>query len=250
MDSSLFRRKRANDLRRFAQALRKSRLSCDLTELDAAVAESMGDQYDGNIWGYTVGEVIFRGPDEPDEVVPQGASLSRIALRVKLEGVCDRDGQEDPLNDLGVNLKLVADSENGRKLKLYWYMDRSESEGNELELPVHPRYHFQFGGARAKRADTGEIVLPSIPRIAHPPLDFCLAVDFVLSNFFKEQWVELRQNGDQYYGIVRDSQRLFWKPYARASNRGWDRVSDQYSWQGVQVWPQLIPEDGIDDLHD
>lgn len=248
MSSSHFRQKRLTELHRLAIALRNSQLSCDLSGFDYAVSDTM-DSYDGgDTWGYSTNEVIFKRPDQPADIVPKKASLSKISLSVKLEGVCDCDEQEDPLNDLDVNLKLVADSNDGRKLKLFWYMDRSDSDWDEVNTPVHPRYHFQFGGNRAKNLETGEIMMSSVPRIAHPPLDFCLAVDFVLSNFFKEEWLELRQEDDHYYGIVRDSQRRFWRPYASASGRGWDRVSDQYSWQVVQVWPQLIPEDGVDDL--
>jgi len=250
MSSSHFRQQRATDLYRLAVALRKSQIRCELNDFDSAVSQSIDSYNGGDTWGYSTGEVIFKRPDQPTEIVPQGASLSRIALSVTLEGICDIGEQGDPLNDLGVNLKLIAGGGDSKKMKLFWYMDRSESKEGRLKLPVHPRYHFQFGGLRAKKMDTGEVVLPSTPRIAHPPLDFCLSVDFVLSNFFKEEWVELRKKGDHYYGIIRDSQRLFWKPYADASNIGWDRVSDHPPWQVVQVWPQLIPEDGIDDLHD
>lgn len=231
-------------------ALRGSQLSCDLSGFDSAVSEAMDSGNGGDTWSYSTSEVIFKGPDEPSEMVPKEASLSRIALSVTLEGTCDEDEQRDPLNDLGVNLRLIGDGGDGQKLNLFWYMDRGDVKGEELRLPVHPRYHFQFGGIRSKNINTGQVILPSVPRIAHPPLDFCLSVDFVLSNFFKEEWLRLRRNSDQYYGIIRNSQRLFWKPYAGASNRGWDRFSEADEWQVVQVWPQLIPEDGIDDLHD
>lgn len=250
MSNSHFRQKRTTELQRLATALRHSQLSCDLSGFHYSVSDSMDSHSGEDTWGYCTTEVIFKGPDQPSDMVPKGASLSKVALSVKLEGTCNRDEQEDPLNDLGVNLKLIADSKDGRKLKLFWYMDRSDSGGSEVNTPVHPRYHFQFGGSRAKNLETGEIMMPSVPRIAHPPLDFCLAVDFVLSNFFKEEWIELRQEGDHYYGIVKDSQRRFWKPYASASRRGWDRVSNQHSWQAIQVWPQLIPKDGIGGLHD
>lgn len=250
MNSNLFRQNRAVALKRLAVALRRSQLSCDLDELDSALSDVREPPSGADSWGYSIEEVIFKQPDDPSEVVPEEATLSKIALGVTLEGKCKEDGQEDPLNDLGVNLKLIADGGEGKKLKSFWYMDRSESEEDKIEIPVHPRYHFQFGGIRAKGINTGEVILSSIPRIAHPPLDFCLSVDFVLSNFFKEEWVRLRTEDDQYYGIIREAQRLFWKPYACASKRGWDRVSNQHSWQAIQVWPQLIPGDGINDLHD
>jgi hypothetical protein len=250
MSDGNFRQERATELSRLATALRKSQLSCDIGELNSAASDCMESTGGGDTWGYSTERVIFNGPDEPDKIIPNDASLSKIALSVTLEGVCNEDDSTDPLNDLGVDIEIFAKGDGGNRLRSVWYMDRFESSLPRIKTPVHPKYHFQFGGIKSKNINTGEMVVASAPRLAHPPMDISLAIDFVLSNFFHDIWIDLRLNSGQYFNVVKKAQRLFWRPYVNASGEGWDRVSEIYPWQVVQVWPQLIPEDGIDDLHD
>jgi hypothetical protein len=189
-------------------------------------------------------------PAEQKHVRPSGATLSELVLNVVLEGKCVPTNQreQDPLTRLGVEIKILGVNAEGQKIRSSWYMDRHSSEP-PMKAPVHPTYHFQFGGIQSKQVDTGEMVITSAPRVAHPPLDAILAIDFALSNFFHEKWIELRMNKGQYYSVVKDTQRWLWMPYVEASDTGWDRVGLQHSWQVVEVWPQLIPESGLGKLH-
>lgn len=85
---------------------------------------------------------------------------------------------------------------------------------------THPQFHLTFGGDKMKRyfehepeADFGRTLLLSSPRIAHPPLDIFLAIDFVLCNFFiKDRYEKIRKDS-RYKNTIRQSQDRIWKPY-------------------------------------
>lgn len=247
-----FRRRKASDLSRFATALRNSRLSCDVGGFNSASADCQSNPPNGSdSWGYSLSGVRLIDPAEQKHVRPSGATLSELVLNVVLEGKCVPTNQrkQDPLTRLGVEIKILGVNAEGQKIRSSWYMDR-HSAASPMKTPVHPTYHFQFGGIQSKQAETGNMIVASAPRVAHPPLDAVLAIDFALSNFFHEEWIELRTDKGQYYSVVKDTQRWLWMPYVKASDKGWDRVGLQHPWQVVEVWPQLIPEEGLGPLHD
>lgn len=246
-----FRRRRATNLQKFATALRESSLSCNVNGFNSASAECRSNPPGPSSWGYSLSGVELTNPSPQKHIRPAGASLYKLVLNVQLQGEClsAKEEKGDPLTSLGVEILIVGLDPEGRKIRSSWHMDRHVSD-SKIEVPVHPTYHFQFGGMQTKEVDPGRMVISSAPRLAHPPLDAILAIDFLLSNFFHEEWIKLRKRQGHYYSAVKDTQRWLWKPYAKASDTGWDHLGPHYPWQVVEIWPQSIPEEGIDSFHD
>jgi hypothetical protein len=110
---------------------------------------------------------------------------------------------------------------------------------------AHPRYHFQLGGYQLERHANNcrldffdGLVFLEGPRIAHPPLDGVLAVDFIVSNFGGAQWGAMRKE-ISYSRVIKSAQRRNWLPYANASCSRWWEKPQSNQWAAADVWPQL-----------
>lgn len=103
-----------------------------------------------------------------------------------------------------------------------WHLDyHAHKEPSES---IHPSYHFHFGGRKIKDAidNYGELAILDTPRIMHPPLDFFLAVDFMVTNFLETRaWQELRAD-DTYKKIIIESQKNWWKEYFQQISDYWE----------------------------
>ena len=184
-----------------------------------------------------------------------------IDLKVEVCGVVpDEEVVEDPFTYLVVDLviggEMLAEDCSLRPLKCAWHFDRHEeatTAGKATKKQrerdavkkgrshaVHPIYHFQHGGQRVwDLFDYGEQLLLEPPRIAHPPLDGILAIDFVLSNYLGDSWKKLRDQEHRYDDLVREAQRRCWRAYALASAALWQNETYSHAWRADVIWPQL-----------
>ena len=226
---SSFKQKRGDELIRFATVLQNSSIPCDVQSLTDAGGKCRAFEPDGKgSWGYDIDGLLLKNPDEVSHARPVGASLTDIQINVRLVGQCEvRDGY-DPIQKLGVEIILIGlvedEEEELVRLRSSWYMDRYDATRDRIEgeqrsrrkCPVHPHYHFQFGGKNAKSVNPGKLIIASPPRIAHPPMDAILATDFVISNYFSSKWLELRESSDQYLPLIKQAQKRYWRSYADA----------------------------------
>jgi hypothetical protein len=91
--------------------------------------------------------------------------------------------------------------------------------------------------------DYGSVLLPEPPRIAYPPMDAVLAVNFVLANFFGDEWRSLvGANGDsEYVKLLTHAQNRFWRPYSQALSAAWKPGPfAKQDWSPAVIWPQLV----------
>ena len=172
--------------------------------------------------------------------VPPRLYALEIKLTVGIRGKCDtRRERGDPFDKLSVDCRVEAwETDNAASsFVCAWHLDRIEGTAKEASRHfAHPFYHFQFGG-RQLPDNLGEFLSLETPRLAHPPLDAILAVDFVLTNYFPDTWIRLRKD-EGYARIVRRAQDRCWYPYARSVAGHWR--SDKCPWPAKHVWPQLI----------
>lgn len=194
-------------------------------------------------WGYVLDGLIFELNDvhlaEIRHTQPRGLSYLEVELTVVLSGDCLDDGATtDPLDLLEVNIELHGICGDGAQ-RSAWHLDRHI--GKEHSGFAHPLYHFQYGGKRVRDIEQhGEHLLVESPRLAHPPLDAVLAIDFILSNFFYDVWFGLRNRHAFYSDTVREAQRRFWRPYALASAWLWAPMPDSIDWKAPPLWPQIV----------
>lgn len=201
----------------------------------------------GDTWQYTVTDLIF----PQISVLRSGVRHSRpaieayeVALTVDAFGTCTEEASLlDPISDLNVDIVVTGYTKRQRKklnaLHLDSHPPRAERERRGQPVPdlqeayktsgqrinnVHPRYHFQVGGRNVWNKPSHEFgtqLLLETPRIAHPPLDAVLAIDFVLANYYTETWLTLRNTDSRYSDIVETAQEIFWRPYLFAAASTW-----------------------------
>lgn len=93
--------------------------------------------------------------------------------------------------------------------------------------------------------DVGQHLLLDSPRIAHPPLDATLAIDFVVSNYMPSLWWDLRLNSPGYEPLIERAQALYWRPYAQGATERWS--TEDSAWDGREIWPQTVYRGGVTD---
>jgi hypothetical protein len=206
-------------------------------------------EYGQSSWGYSVDMLQFFDYEPSGNLRPEIARAGELSLEVDLRiaGRCDslEDGTEDPLHKLELNL-LVWGEGAEKDLLNSWHLDRHISEEGDEMYTDHPLYHFQFGGEKMwnEVQDYGELLLPEAPRIAFPPMDVVLAVNFVLANFFGNEWnglIDLDEGKEEYRKLVADAQNRLWRPYAQALSTAWNPGPfDSHDWPPGSIWPQLI----------
>jgi hypothetical protein len=247
-----FKGELARELRGLADILLSAGLLRDTSPLAAAASMCTGNPTHVE-WNYECLSLSFVVNDHHlgsyRRTIPGKLREIVIELSVRAKGFCTElyDNLTDPFISLAVDCRIEGRKRDGPPFFCAWHLDRNEGDNTEEESKnfVHPCYHFQFGGNQLpQELGYGRLLLVESPRIAHPPLDAILAVDFVLSNYFSTVWQDLRQD-ERYPRIVQQAQRRFWLPYAEASIRGkgWGSSSEDASWNVRDIWPQIILPD-------
>lgn len=173
------------------------------------------DRKDG-VWSYSVDRLSLE-VDLPQNALPVDClSPLNIELSIDVRGHCDRL-EEGELEHLIVDLMISA----GQSNYCAWHFDRHIEGGAAPD--AHPLYHFQHGGHAMKiHGDhLGKSLILPAPRLAFPPMDAVLAIDFVLSNFCGDCWQKLRDDST-YLRLLRNSQRSLWRPYLTRLASWWD----------------------------
>jgi hypothetical protein len=251
-----FARERANELRSLARVLLDRDLVRDVGPLEhaaslCAVWRSNSDYR----WSYDFQGLSFRGLKSADGGLrhsrPRCLQQVELELHLELAGTClDEDEPADPLVRLAIDLEVTGETDHGDILTGAWHLDRhistprgDDPEGGDYDSDfAHPHYHLQYGGRRVwdkSDPEFGTHLLLEPPRIAHPPLDGVLAVDFVLSNYFGPQWRLLRSESPVYNELVAGAQRRLWRPYALATAAHWAPYGER-EWYAEAIWPQLF----------
>lgn len=240
----------ARDLRQLADILLSTKFIKDVTPLYSA--ENRCRSSKGDSWSYELAPLVFHRLGNFQNIIPRRLLYEDIILELSLEiqGLCDAQEYEDPLSHLSLNIYLKGefldiDVNNHSIIKMAecaWHLDKdSGKEEDGAQEFIHPCYHFQFGGhhMNASIYDFGATMILGSPRLAHPPLDAVLGIDFVLTNFMSASSLEFRNDG-QYQNIIRRSQERLWKPYlgSLAQSMGLSDLPNA-DW-GSSVWPQLI----------
>jgi hypothetical protein len=205
-------------------------------------------QYGRNSWGYEVSTLLFYDYEPSANIRPEIVKAGEpfIEVDLKIAGRCEEidEGTRDPLFELTFDLLIWGEDEE-RDLLSAWHLDRHIANEEDQMYSDHPIYHFQFGGERMWEQidDYGGVLLPESPRVAYPPMDAVLATNFVLANFFGDEWKSLvGENGDsEYLKLLSDAQNRFWRPYSQALSAAWQPGPfAKQDWSPAVIWPQLV----------
>ena len=111
-----------------------------------------------------------------------------------------------------IEIKCVDEVE-GRHKKFSWHLDCEEETNGKY---VHPHFHFHAGGRKISGLATGQLLMISSPRIAYPPMDLPLAINFVIRNFFhSKEMIEQHAilSRGQYKSCIENSIDSILTPY-------------------------------------
>jgi hypothetical protein len=188
-------------------------------------------------WSYQVADLQLK-VDIPQKVFPENCGKwLNIHIDLDLKGRCDNKA-DDCLTDLVLQIKIETDTQQN---VCSWHFDRHIGDSSDVQGEAHPLYHFQHGGHAMKdiHGSLGRTLLLSAPRLAFPPMDAVLSLDFVLSNFAGPSWQGLRDES-AYVRLLQDSQKLYWQPYIKQLASWWDLgpKNDRATIQAL--WPHLI----------
>lgn len=242
-----YRKLRAEELRRLAQILNDEGLVRDVSPLQSAAGmcaiPCVRDRVE--YWEYDLIDLRFYDTDEDSlrHVRPESVKEIWIELAVTLRGLCLEDGSlEDPFSHLGVDILIKGIDGTGRELTCAWHLDKHiREQGDNPAALAHPEYHFQHGGRKVwSLTDYGLNLILETPRLAHPPMDAILAVDFVLSNYVGKKWMVLHSDNSAYRELIKASHERCWSPYALSTATISRLVTEYTPWSAKLNWPQII----------
>jgi hypothetical protein len=267
-DAQRFVADRRQELKTLAMILNQANLIRDPRPFYDAECALTGEVEAGiHLWSCTLESVEFVEVDvkktKMKHTRPKHIRSVDVELSVTFEGRCLNDADlRDPFRKLSIQAVVSGYGDGDNPWLCAWHVDRhiqgeDEDEGDEKEefeedtgmkpgTPhfVHPYYHFQYGGEGVwglTDEECGLHLLLEAPRLAHPPMDAVLAIDFVLSNYYGRRWQELRQES-AYRRVVRTAHDRIWRPYAFATASKWSNESES-PWSSELLWPHLLPSD-------
>ena len=215
-------------------------LVCRNSEILSKAINDLKSMKDGKGWAYSIEGIIFDFISLRN-IRPLNANNIFLELSISVKGLVEDCYKiKDPFTQLEFNIVIHGESNQNTPLLCSFHLDRHiESPGN-ANSSIHPIYHMHFGGHRMDFTtfNFGQLILLESPRFAHYPMELILGIDFILSNFFYEKWLELREDG-QYTNLIRNYQNLFLKPYVKCLNGFWGNDKNPIEWDYSIVWPHL-----------
>jgi hypothetical protein len=256
------RRKFATDLRRLRDIIYEYFPTAEIGSFESAITELKdfekipsipGAETDTNRWGYTLSRLIFKFDKTPKHTTPNNCKDLKLILDINVVGNCqDLNTLNDPLKWLEFNIVIEGTKFRGDENLLMitsFHLDRHQYsiEDNDAEYP-HPLYHFHFGGKKLNEytgsIETGNLLLFDSPRIAHYPMEAILGIDFILSNFFPQVWLRMKNESNEYLNLIEEYQEMILKPYIHTHASQWPystiALASNSLWNPNAICPQLF----------
>jgi hypothetical protein len=232
----LIRKKMSSDLIELSQVLKSGMYGTIVNpDILKSSANTITRTTKGTTWAYKIPGLQLR-VNVPQSTQPVDCP-GPLTIDVDLSVAGDFNNDEaDQLTHLV--LDIVIKSSCGTHL-CAWHFDR-HIEGGNPSLEAHPLYHFQHGGnAMLPYAGLlGKSLLLPAPRLAFPPMDAALAIDFVLSNFSGECWSFMRKQ-PSYLRLIKESQKLLWQPYLKRLSNWWETPMKEEKIKTISLMPHL-----------
>lgn len=217
----------ASDLGNMAELLNGCGLCQDVGPLYDAQGRCMSHST-ANEWQYHF-EGLKLPIDTMSHTKPVGAVPFDVVLSVELTGrYANPTDQANPLIEVkkfNIEIFGLLDIE---PIEGYasWHLDKDSAGDQKF---IHPEYHLTFGGHRIwdKVQNYGQVIVLPSPRIAHPPMDAILGIDFILKNFLTKDRHETLTQRSEYKQIIQHSIHRLWKPYYSFIGNFWTAPGSQ-----------------------
>jgi hypothetical protein len=221
----------ATDIFDFAELLISNNIIQDAKSLYDASAKLQCSQNNSE-WNYECGSLKFSVEGSIAGSIPQKVDLIDIIFNITLAGIFQKDLHQvnNPLQNLNFDIELEGYRDSPDKIEIFyaaWHIDKNIKSPNYTY--IHPEYHLTCGGNKLEEKGVDNfgaaLILPS-PRIAYPPMDVILGIDFILQNYFPSEKVYRLLNDSKYKEIVVNSQQRLWKPYYSSLSSAWNKLPD------------------------
>lgn len=210
-----------DDLCKFVQLLVDYQICGDVGTIDNAGRLCKSGAIN-NTWSYS-GSINFNldnfGKSHPND--HKDLSLQFI-ISIKAENIISAE-LCDPLKSLNFDIIISGISDEKGDIIGCWHLDKHDKNLGINDHYSHPKYHFTFGGNYLPQVgDYGSVIILNTPRIAYPPMDAVLGIDFIIQNYIDIKKTKKLLNDSDYREIVDKSQRRLWKPYFQSICSKWE----------------------------
>ena len=149
----------------------------------------------------------------------------------------------DPLESLFFDIVISGKSAEKEDVICCWHLDKHDKNPGIDDHYSHPKYHLTFGGDYLpQNGDYGSALILNTPRIAYPPMDAVLGIDFIIQNYIDIKKTKKLLNDTEYRLIVDKSQKRLWKPYFQSICSKWDYESVTFdtNYNHNKLFPFLV----------
>jgi hypothetical protein len=233
LNKGIENREIGDDLCLLAELLVSEGLCIDASALNTA-GNACSKIPESDQWTYSLGKLDF-SIDEVGSTLPAEATELVLSFSISITGNDDRVNEiNDPLNSLTFDLEISGSfydvkADDVTHLFCSWHLDRHVFQpGDGKSKFSHPLYHFTFGGNKMAESglDFGSTLIMPSPRLAYPPMDAILGIDFILQNYFHKDKIRKLMENPKYLDMVRKSQTRLWQPYFESIATKWTNVGN------------------------
>lgn len=213
-----------------ANILKKNAVCRDVQPLRNAFQSTNSGKYKSRL------KLEFQPKTLPRNTIPNTIKNIRVILEVSIEEDFNEIHDKKTYNTIvpgeyNCSVLLVGKDNDGLDYVSGLHIDY-DPDSSRCDY-IHPHFHLTFGGDKMKKyferepnADFGRALMLTSPRIAHPPLDIFLAIDFILSNYFEKDIHQKITKESQYKTAIRNSQERLWRPYMLSIAGHWCRFRE------------------------
>lgn len=218
------------DLQQIASILQKEKFCVDISPLSKIASEA-------NKGGYNLQKLKIKIKDIPNNTRPNITALEVLLSVQIIETQPTGNIICNPVSTYNFHIE-ISGNDGEKTVHSSWHLDFDNSNTSDY---IHPSLHLTYGGKTMKSTELGNVLLLPTPRIAYPPMDAVLGIDFVLSNFAKIDIYNKIKADSQYKAAVKHSQERLWKPYMLSLANHWCKCSSlNSSGLGKEYHPTLI----------
>lgn len=179
---------------------------------------------------YECNNLVFSYDGQISGTIPLGVKYLEIILNIEFGGIVVKDNKfGSPVSNLQFDLELHGMDDNTDQYYCAWHLDKHIKQVDDgPNKYVHPDYHLTFGGNKMEGKGNifGQCLIVPMPRLAHPPMDAILGIDFIIHNFLPIEQKSSLLLDPAYIQVVRNSHIRLWKPYYCAISSAWLKHDD------------------------
>jgi len=236
-----------DDLCRLANIIWDAGICTDIGPLTSA-GNSCSKNATKDEWSYRFDFLEFNISSQAG-CIPAECEDLKLRFSIDIKGIIQDDPKliKNPLKNLKFDLELIGtgyDFVNNNILQLHssWHLDKHIRAAKDNKPKYsHPEYHLAFGGSKmeAKNDLYGSSLILPTPRLAYPPMDAALGINFILQNYYQKDKIAPILDNTDYKSIISNSERMLIEPYAKSMLSNWCNLDCKFEdyFDGNSIFP-------------